>query len=160
AALVVAAALVAVIAIRIEALPLFLAATIFLEDTAVGGLTVGRIAGALALVAIVYYLLANGSLSLQMTPLLAVSGAYGFWILLSASWASSASDVYSTFFGFLLVMAYMLTFGMLVTTPRAAANVLLVLVVGATLSGLVAVNTYLVTGGAERATGFQGAAHA
>ena len=160
AALVLAAALVVVIAIRIEALPLALACTIFIEDVALNGLTIGRIAGVLALAAISYHMLAQGKLSLKMSPLLAVAGAYGVWLLASFYWADDSHEVFSTFFGFLLVVAYMFTFALLVKTPRDAVSVLVVLVVGATLAGFVALNTYLVTGGSLRATGFEGSTHA
>jgi hypothetical protein len=155
AALVIAAALVVVIAIRIEALPLALVSTIFIEDVALGGLTIGRIAGVLALAAISYHMLAQGKLSLRMSPLLAVAGAYGFWTLLSFYWADDSHQVFTTFFGFLLVLAYMFTFALLVKTPRDAVSVLAVMVAGATLSGFVALNTYLVTGGGTRATGLE-----
>jgi len=158
-ALVLAAALLVVVAIRIEALPLALVSTIFIEEVALGGLTIGRIAGVLALAAIAYHMLAQGKLSLKMSPLLAVAGAYGFWLLLSFYWADDSHEVFSTFFGFLLVLAYMLTFALLVKTPRDAVSVLVVMVAGATLSGFVALNTYLVTGGAVRATGLEGSAH-
>jgi O-antigen ligase len=160
AALVVAAALVVVVAIRIEVLPLALVSTIFIEDVALGGLTIGRIAGVLALAAIAYHLLAEGKVSLRVSPLLAVAGAYGFWTLLSFYWADDPHEVFSTFFGFLLVLAYMFTFALLVKTPGDAVAVLVVMVVGATLSGFVALNTYLVTGGSIRATGFEGSTHA
>lgn len=159
AALVLAAALVVVVAIRIEALPLALVSTIFIEEVALGGLTIGRIAGVLALAAIAYHMLAQGKLSLRMTPLLAVAGAYGFWTLLSFYWADDSHEVFTTFFGFLLVLAYMLTFATLVKTPRDAVAVLVVMVAGATLSGFVALNTYLVTGGALRANGLEGRGH-
>jgi O-antigen ligase len=148
-----------VVATRIEALPLFLVFTIFVESLSLGGLTVGRIAGALALAVIAYYVLAHGRVSLPLTALLAVAGAYGFWLLLSAYWADSPSSVYSTFFGYVLVIAYMLAFALLVKSPRDAMIVLVALVVGATLSGFVALNTYLVTGGSIRASGLEGAAH-
>ena len=108
---------------------------------------------------IAYYVLAHGRVSLQLSPLLAVAGAYGFWLLLSAYWADSSADVYSTFFGYLLVIAYMLAFAVLVKTPRQVLAVFVVIVVGATLSGFVALNTYLVTGGSLRASGLEGAAH-
>ena len=160
AALVLAAALVVIIAIRIEVLPLALASTIFIEDVALNGLTIGRIAGVLALAAIAYHMLAQGKLSLRMSPLLAVAGAYGFWTLFSFYWADDSHQVFSTFFGFLLVLAYMFTFALLVKTPRDAASVLVVMVVGASLSGFVALNTYLVTGGATRATGLESSTHA
>jgi O-antigen ligase len=159
AALVLAAAVVVVVAIRIEVLPLALVSTIFIEEVALGGLTIGRIAGVLALAAIAYHLLAQGKVSMRMSPLLAVAGAYGFWTLLSFYWADDAHEVFSTFFGFLLVVAYMLTFALLVKTPRDAVSVLVVMVVGATTSGFVALNTYLVTGGTLRASGLEGSAH-
>jgi len=160
AALVVAAALLVVIAIRIEALPLALVSTIFIEDVALGGLTIGRIAGVLALAAIAYHLLAQGKVSLRMSPLLAVAGAYGFWALLSFYWADDSSEVFSTFFGFLLVLAYMFTFALLVKTPRDAVAVLVVMVCGAAIAGFAALNTYLVTGGTVRATGLESSTHA
>jgi O-antigen ligase len=159
AALVLAAALVVVIAIRIEALPLALVSTIFIEEVALGGLTVGRIAGVLALAAISYHMLAQGKLSLRMSPLLAVAGAYGFWLLLSFYWADDPHAVFTTFFGFLLVLAYMFTFALLVKTPRDAVSVLTVMVAGSALSGFVALNTYLVSGGSARATGLEGSSH-
>jgi len=159
AALVLALGLVVVVATRIEALPLALTCTIFVESVSLGGLTVGRIAGALALAVIAYYVLVHGRVSLRLTPLLGVVGAYGFWILLSAYWAADPSAVYSTFFAYVLVIAYMFAFALLIRTPRDAVNVLVVLVAGATLSGFVALNTYLVTGGSIRASGLEGAAH-
>jgi O-antigen ligase len=159
AALVLAAALLVVVATRIEVLPLALACTIFVEGVTLGGLTVGRIAGALALAVIAYYLLAHGRASIRLTPLLTVVGAYGFWLLLSAYWADSPSAVYATFFGYVLVIAYMFAFALLVKTPRDAMTVLVVLVVGATLSGFVALNTYLATGGGIRSSGLEGSAH-
>jgi len=159
AAIVLAAALLVVVATRIEALPLFLASTIFIEEVSLGGLTIGRVAGALALVVMAYYVLAHGRVSLRRSPLLAVAGAYGFWLLFSAYWADSSADVYSTFLGYLLVIAYMLAFAVLVKTPRQVLAVFVVMVVGATLSGFVALNTYLVTGGALRASGLEGSAH-
>ncbi len=159
-ALVLVASLVVVVAIRIEILPLALVSTIFIEDVAIGGLTIGRIAGVLALAAIAYYLLAQGKVSMRMTPLLAVAGAYGFWTLLSFYWADDSHEVFSTFFGFLLVLAYMFAFALLVKTPGDAVSVLVVMVAGATLSGFVALNTYLVTGGSLRATGLESSTHA
>lgn len=159
-ALVLAATLVVVVAIRIEALPLALVSTIFIEEVALGGLTIGRIAGVLALAAIAYHLLVQGKVSMRITPLLAVAGAYGFWTLLSFYWADDSHEVFSTFFGFLLVLAYMFTFALLVKTPRDAVSVLVVMVCGAAISGFVALNTYLVTGGAVRATGLAGSSHA
>ncbi len=159
AALVLAAALLVVVATRIEALPLALVCTIFVEGLTLGGLTVGRIAGVLALAVLAYYALAHGRVSIRLTPLLAVVGAYGFWLLFSAYWADSPSYVYSTFFGYVLVIAYMLAFALLVKTPRDAKTVLVVMVVGATVSGFVALNTYLVTGGSIRASGLEGSAH-
>src|SRR4029077_7600402 len=94
AALRLAAALLVVIAIRIEVLPLALVSTIFIEEVALGGLTIGRIAGVLALAAMAYYVLAKGRVALRMSLLLAVAGIYGMWLLFSAYWAQSPSDVY------------------------------------------------------------------
>lgn len=158
-AIVGAVALLVVIATRIEALPLVLACTIFVESLSFGGLTVGRIAGVLALAALAYYALVHGRLALRASPLLAVTGAYGFWILLSAYWADDSSAVYTTFVGFLLVVSYLLTFAVFVRTPQDARRVLVVMVIGATVAGFVALDTYLVTGGAVRATGLLGAGH-
>ena len=159
-ALVLAASLVVVVAIRIEVLPLALVATIFIEDVALSGLTIGRIAGVLALAAIAYHLLAQGKVSMRVTPLLAVAGAYGFWTLLSFYWADDSHEVFSTFFGFLLVLAYMFTFALLVKKPTDAVAVLTVMVVGAAISGFAALDTYLVTGGTVRATGLESSTHA
>ncbi len=155
-ALVLAAALLVVIATRIEILPLVLVSTIFVETVSLGGLTVGRLAGAFAVVALAYYFLTYGRASLRLSLLLVVPGLYGLWILLSAYWAGSPSAVYTTFFNFLLVVAYMLTVGLLVRTPKDATVVLKVLVVGATIAGLVAVGTYFSSGGSVRATGLLG----
>jgi hypothetical protein len=67
AALVLAAALLVVIAVRIEVIPLALVSTIFIEEVALGGLTIGRIAGVLALAAMAYYVLASGQVALRMS---------------------------------------------------------------------------------------------
>lgn len=159
AALVLAAALLVAVAMRIQALPLLLVCTIFVEDLKLGGLSIGRIAGALTLAVLAYYILAEGRVSLRISPLIVVAGAYGFWLLLSAYWADSPPDVYSTFFGYALVIAYMLAFALLVRSPKDVMAVLLVMVAGATVAGLVALNTYLVTGGSIRATGLEGSSH-
>jgi O-antigen ligase len=156
AALVLAAAFLFVIAVRIEVLPLVLVSTIFVETVSLGGLTIGRLAGAVAVAALAYYFLAHGRASLRVSPLLVVPGLYGLWILASAYWATYPSDVYTTFIGFLLVVGYMLTVGLLVRTPKDATVVLKVLVGGATIAGLVAIESYFTSGGATRATGLLG----
>jgi O-antigen ligase len=159
AAIVVALVFVVVVATHIVALPLFLAATIFVEEVSFGGLTVGRIAGVLALFVMAYYLLSHGRATLKVSPLLGVAGAYGLWILTSALWADQPGASYTAFFGYLLVISFMLTFALLVKNAEQVIAIFKVLVFGAAVSGFVAVDAFFITGSSSRATGLLGAGH-
>jgi O-antigen ligase len=142
AAVVVGAALVLLIAARIEALPLVLVATLFVESIAVGGQRIGRLAAVIALFLVLYYLLVRGTTGLRPNALLVAVSAYGLWIFASLYWAADASFVYDTFFRYLLVLAYMAAFAVIVRTPGQLLAILVTLTVGALVFGVLSFGGY------------------
>src|SRR5687768_11519194 len=78
-AVVVAAAISLIVAANVKALPLFLVFTMFVESLQLGpGLRIGRLAGAMALAVLAYYVLSRGRSSLRPNALVAIAGAFGF----------------------------------------------------------------------------------
>jgi O-antigen ligase len=155
-AIVVAAAVVLLIASNIRALPPILVVTVFAEAIAVGGITVGRLMGVLALAVLVYYLLVGGHVDLKPNALLAVAVAYGFWILLSYYWAAANNGVFTTFFKWALSFAFTLAFAILVRNLEHVKAVLYAFVISAVLFGAAGFLTFLGSAGSARATGLTG----
>jgi O-antigen ligase len=165
-----AAALVASIAIilcvlrDLSALTYLLCATVFVESLSLGhGLRVGRIAGALALLVIAMILLIRGVGGLRVGWLLAVAGAYGFWIVASIEWASAPQMVPSEAFSFVLSASYTLALALLVRRREHAIGLSNTLALGASIFGVVAFVHYLRHAGggsvndlSERSAGLQG----
>jgi O-antigen ligase len=144
---------------RVDLLPVLLTLTMFVESLSLGGgLRIDRLAGGLAILALLYVALRRGRLldGIQPNALLVVVGCYGAWMLLSAYWASASSAVFSEFVSYGLSVAYMLTFAVLVRSPRALLWIVAALACGALVFGLVALVSYLVTHGAVRSSGLQG----
>jgi exopolysaccharide production protein ExoQ len=141
-AVVVGVALVALIAARIEALPLVLVATLFVESIAVGGQRIGRLAAVMALFLVLYYLLVRGTAGLRPNLLLAAVSAYGLWIFASFYWAGDPAFVYDTFFRYLLVFAYMAAFAVIVRTPGQVLAIFVTLSVGALVFGVLSFGGY------------------
>ncbi len=153
---VVAAAVVLLIARNIRALPPILIATVFTEAVSVGGLSVGRLVGVVALAVLAYYLLAGGKADLRVNALLVVGAACGLWILLSVYWAADSHFVYVTFFQWALSFAFMLVFAILVRTEAHVKTVLFAFVASAVLFGAVGFLTYAGTAVEGRVSGFAG----
>jgi O-antigen ligase len=139
---VVAAAIVMLVAARIEALPLLLIATLFLESIAFGGQRIGRLAAVMALFLVLYYMLVRGLAGLRPNALLVVVSAYGIWIFSSLYWASDESFVYDTFFRYLLVFAYLAAFAIIVRTPGQLLAIFVTLGVGALIFGVLSFGGY------------------
>jgi O-antigen ligase len=156
--LVLAAAIAALVAARIEALPPLLVLTMYAEGVSFGGVPIGRLVGLFALVAIVYYLLVRGRADVEATLLLFIGAAYGVWILFSTYWASDHHFVYVTFFRWSLSFAFMLAFAVLVRTTADLRRVLTAFVIAAVVFGAWALVGY-VSGGAQRGAGLQGDAN-
>jgi O-antigen ligase len=154
--IVVAAAVVLLIAWNVRALPPILVMALFAEGVTVGGITVGRVIGVLALAVMVYYLLAGGTADLRPNALLLVALAVGFWILLSYYWAAPGGMVFTTFFQWALSVAFMFAFAILVRTEEHVHYVLFAFVVSAVLFGGAGFLTYLGSAGGARATGLTG----
>jgi O-antigen ligase len=158
----IAAVAVAVLAIaNVTALPAFLAFTMFVESVAPSGaLRIGRLAAVLALTVVVMYLLTRGRAGLRANGLLFAVAAYGIWTLLSVSWADDAGLVQETSFRYLLVLAYMLAFALLVRTKQQLAIVFATLALGALVFGLISFAGYASAaddyGRLVRAKGLQG----
>lgn len=156
AGLVVAVAVVLLVARNVRALPPILVATVFTEAVSVGGLTVGRLVGVVALAVLAYYLLAGGKADLGPSWLLAVGLATGFWILLSSYWAASSHFVVVTFFQWALSAAFMLVFAILVRTETQLRAVLLSVVVSSVVFGAVGFVASVGATVAGRASGLAG----
>jgi O-antigen ligase len=157
AALVLAVAVALIVAADIRWLPVFLVFTMFVESLSLGpGLRVGRLAGAMALAALAYYLLVRGRADLKPNALLGLSGAFGFWLLLSSYWANVPSAVYTLFFSYLLALAYMLSFAILVRTKEQLVAIFATLAFGSLVFGLVSFATYQSAGPGTRGAGLQG----
>ena len=146
-AAVLGAGLVVLVARDVAALPIFLVFTMFVESVALGpGLRIGRIAGAIALVALAYHVLSRGAGGLRPNALLVACGAFGCWMLLSVYWAEEPSAVYRQMFSYLLAIAYMLTFAVVVRTPRQLKAVFGTLAIGSLVFGVISFVSYLALG--------------
>lgn len=164
-ALILATGLVLLVASNIYALPIFLMCTMFVESLELGpGLRIGRVAGALALAALVYYTLAHGRVAIRASGLIVVSGAYGLWLLISLYWADEPSFVYTYLFSYVLAVAYLLAMAMLVRTVEHLRGIFMTLAFGSLVFGLIAFVSFARTGGTYapedlddvRAAGLQG----
>jgi O-antigen ligase len=148
------------VALRIELLQVLLVFTIFIESLSLGGgLHIARLAGAVALVVVTYFLITGRTLGFHPNALLLSAGCYGAWMLLSAYWASSGSEVFRQLLSYLLAIAFMLTFALLVRSERDLRLILATLAFGACLFGIVALAQYVSTGESTRAVGLQGDAN-
>ena len=142
AVLVFAVGLAFLVATSVTALPVFLVFTMFAESLALGpGLTIGRLAGALALAVLAYYLLVKKRTGLRANALMGASAAYGVWILASVYWASDSSYVYTAALSYLLAVAYMLSFAVIVRSHRQLKAVLAKIALGSLAFGLLAFTT-------------------
>jgi O-antigen ligase len=155
--LVLAAAVALIVAADVKTLPLFLVFTMFVESLALGpGLRIGRLAGAMALVVLAYYVVARGWAGLRPNALLLVAAAYGFWTVTSAFWADETSFVYTVVFSYFLATAYMLSFAVFVRTTRQLKAIFATYAVGSLIFGIVSFITYYASSGEQRGSGFQG----
>src|SRR5437660_4579720 len=143
-ALVLAAGIVLLVAARIEALPVFLIFTMFVESVSLGpGLRIGRLAAVMALAVLAYYVLNQGRIDLRPSPLLLAAAAYGFWLILSVYWADDTGLVYQTTFQYFLAVAYMLTFAVLVRSRRQLTAIFATFAVGSLVFGLLSFLAYV-----------------
>lgn len=144
-----AAAVAMLIGFSARAVPAILILTLFVEGVALTpGLRVGRIGGVLAISIVLYYLLSQGRGVLRFNALMLAALAYGAWILASAYWADNVGFVSETFFRYLLAIAYMLAFAVLVRSARDVSLVLAALAFAALVSGVFAFVQYLGSGDA------------
>jgi O-antigen ligase len=135
-AIVLGAALLLVILDNVRALPLFLLITMFVESVALGpGLRIGRVAGVLAVAIVAYYLLEHGHIDLRPNALLVAIATFGIWMLLSVYWAGDSGVAFDTVFKYLLAIAYMITFAVLIRTRAELGTVFTTLSFGALVFG-------------------------
>jgi putative inorganic carbon (HCO3(-)) transporter len=143
-------------------LPALLVLTMFIESIEVAPeLRIGRAAGVLALVVVLYVLFSRGRAGLRPNALIFAILALGAWVLLSAGWATDAALAYETLFRFLLAVSYALAFAVLVRTRMQVAGILATLAVAALIFGALEFFEYVRSQPGERllevrATGFQG----
>jgi O-antigen ligase len=155
-AIVVAAAVVLLIAWNVRALPPILVVAVYAEGVTIGGITVGRVMGVLAIAVLAYYLLAGGTADLKPSLLLAIGLAYGFWILLSYYWAADQGEVFRTWFQWALSVAFMFATAILIRTAAHLRTVLYAFVTCAVAFGAAGFLTYLGSAGSARAAGLTG----
>src|SRR5438105_2959923 len=72
-----AAAVVLLLASNVRALPPILIMALYAEAVTIGGITVGRVIGVLAIAVLGYYLLAGGAADLRPSLLLTIGLVYG-----------------------------------------------------------------------------------
>lgn len=157
-AIVVGAIVALVVARDVTALPLFLVLTMFVESLSLGpALRVGRVAGALALLVAIYYLLDRGRAGLRMNALIAAIGGWGAWALASVYWADYDGVVLTTLSSYVLGIAYTLAFALLVRRKEQLKHIYAVLAVGSLIFGAVSFLQYAAAGGGgTRSAGLQG----
>lgn len=138
------AVIVGVLAVaNFTALPAFLAFTMFVESVApAGALRVGRLAALLALVVVLMHLLTRGRAGLRPNALLFAIGAYGIWTAGSLVWAEDTGLVVETSLRFVVVLAYMLAFALLIRSTRQVAVVFGTLALGALVFGVISFAGY------------------
>lgn len=147
AALVVAAALILLVAADPAALPVFLVLTMFVESVALGpGLRIGRLAGGMALAVLAYVVLERGTAGLRANALLAAAGGFGGWATLSLYWAEHDAAVVDELLSYVLVVAYMLAFAILVRQRAHLKLVFLTFALAALAFGVVSFASYLAVG--------------
>jgi O-antigen ligase len=150
-AVVLGVALVLLIFENVRALPLFLIVTMFVESLALGpGLRIGRIAAVMAVAVVAYYVLERGKIDLRPNALLVAVGAFGAWMLLSLYWASDAGLVYDTSGRYLLALAYMVTFAVLVRSRGQLGAIFMTLACGALVFGTLSFAGYAASVNAYR----------
>jgi len=156
-ALVLGSAVLLLIAVDSDRLPLLLVLTMFVESLSLGpGLRVGRIAGVLALAVLAYSLLTYSRSQLRWNALVVLVTGYGVWIAASLWWATSTSWVLSILDSWGLAVAYMLALAILVRRTDQLTAVLATLSIGSCVFGLVSFATYASSNGVSRGDGLQG----
>jgi O-antigen ligase len=129
----------------------------FVSSLSLGpGLAIGRVAGPMALAVLVLYVLERGTNDLRPNALLTIVLLYGLWTLMSVYWATDSGLVYSTMFSYLIAVAYMLTFAILVRTTRQVMAIFATLAVGSFLFGVAAFAAYYASSSTERSAGLAG----
>ena len=157
AAIVVGLAVALIVFSDFRALPLFLVSTIFVESLAFGeGLTIGRLAGGLALAVVIVHRLARETPGLRVDGVLLAGAALGAWALASAYWADDPSYVYRTLAAFVVSVGYVLACVVLIRNIRLLLLVFTTFVAGAGVFGLVSIASYVASGRVVGAEGLQG----
>jgi O-antigen ligase len=159
--------LLVVLLLRPDWLPVALMITVFAEAFTVGGLSISRAAGPLALALLALQLRHHSPVRLRDLdrPLLLSIGAYALWASASALWTvrlGAPSDLGegTTFFAIsslILSAIYLFAFAALITRPEHVLRIVVAVWALATVMGLLAINEFL--HGAARATGISGDAN-
>lgn len=140
-----------------RALPLFLVSTIFIESVSFGeGLTIGRLAGGLALAVVVVHLLARNTPALRADSILIAGGALFAWALASAYWADDPSYVFRTMASFGVSAGYILACVVLIRTRAHMRLMFATFVAGAGVFGLISIASYVASGRSAGGEGLQG----
>lgn len=153
AAVTIALILAVVIGVRGDLMPPLMVVAVFIEGLQVGGYALTFILAPIALVFLVSELSA-GRAALPAGRLSMWLAGYGLWALASALWTDHFGDTVTALLALLVAAVYFLAFGGLVRDTDDVVRVLWGVAAGASLTGLVAVGQFVVTG--DRAVGLQG----
>ena len=154
AALTVAVGVGVAIAFRPALILSLLAASMFIEQASIGGATISRFIGVIAL-GLVVAEMARGRARLDIGPPLIAVTAYAIWALASNLWTVSPEHTRHEVGSLAVSIAYMLAFATLLRSRRDLESAYLGLTVAALLSGVGGMATYAITG-PSRAEGLTG----
>ena len=117
-----------------------LTASIFLEVIAVGGLTISRLLGPVALAVLLVQLLRHRAKIVPAKPLL-WAGAYGLWALASGLWTVSGGTTH-LLASLAIALTYMLAFAALLNSRGELERVLYALVIASFFVGFSSMASY------------------
>jgi O-antigen ligase len=134
------AALAAVVA-HPAALPLILAASVFMELMRVEGTTISRLLAPVALIVIVVSLV-RGRAAIQLVSPLYWVGAYLLWAVASGLWTTSVPETTFLLSSLAIGITYMLAFASLVASRRDLEHVVWVFAIAAFLFGVLSLQHF------------------
>ena len=123
--------------------------TVFGETLQLGGVTISRLVAPIALL-VVFVALTRTETSLVPGRPLFWAAAYASWALASGLWTQSLDGTVFSLASLVIALIYMLAVATLLNSVVELRRVLYVLAIGAFVSGLVAIGSYL--GGSEART--------
>lgn len=147
--------------LRPDWLPLLLTITIFCEEVSVGGYTVSRLAGPLAILVLILRLALGGSkASFPRKEIFYAVGAYSVWALASALWSVSLGSSFEqggtayALAALTLSIAYMLAMATIVDSVESLRRVVVTIWAMSVIVGVIGISQF--HGAEPRAVGLSG----